>query len=255
MRYRRDANEARASVDNLELSEFKTTLKVKWGCGFGPKPMFDYETGVSLIDYMKDIAPMDRKWLMTCECGGIREGSLRGGLTIEEPDIDPSELKRAKFTTSNSVTGLPPAPGEASHYAQYRQAKMTYPPGQQQPPPSPSNGSSLPARPPRHGELYHNGAERQGSDRDYSRTVSHPSGSARRPTNDQEGEGRKSPPRPQLSTDGSGRMYYPEDMYGNVTEDSIMNYSVSIDPRTNHPIDAEANNSNNNTNVVDPRMR
>ncbi|KNE71952.1 hypothetical protein AMAG_16376 [Allomyces macrogynus ATCC 38327] len=95
MRTRAQANDARQALDQAPV--YNTTLRVKWGCGFGPKPIFDYSTGCSILDIFADLDVVDRKWLMTADAGGIRTGVLRGGLTVEEPDVNMAEM-RAKAT-------------------------------------------------------------------------------------------------------------------------------------------------------------
>ncbi|KNE63741.1 hypothetical protein AMAG_08827 [Allomyces macrogynus ATCC 38327] len=95
MRTRAQANDARQALDQAPV--YNTTLRVKWGCGFGPKPIFDYSTGCSILDIFADLDVVDWKWLMTADAGGIRTGVLRGGLTIEEPDVNMAEM-RAKAT-------------------------------------------------------------------------------------------------------------------------------------------------------------
>ncbi|KAJ3363634.1 hypothetical protein GGF31_000901 [Allomyces arbusculus] len=95
MRTRTQANDARQALDQAPV--YNTTLRVKWGCGFGPKPIFDYSTGCSILDIFADLDVVDRKWLMTADAGGIRTGVLRGGLTVEEPDVNMAEM-RAKAT-------------------------------------------------------------------------------------------------------------------------------------------------------------
>ncbi|KAJ3350696.1 hypothetical protein GGF32_004681 [Allomyces javanicus] len=95
MRTRAQANDARQALDQAPVNN--TTLRVKWGCGFGPKPIFDYSTGCSILDIFADLDVVDRKWLMTADAGGIRTGVLRGGLTVEEPDVNMAEM-RAKAT-------------------------------------------------------------------------------------------------------------------------------------------------------------
>ncbi|TPX37554.1 hypothetical protein SmJEL517_g00626 [Synchytrium microbalum] len=58
-------------------------LKMGWGCGFGPKPYFDYNVGESFIP-INDLTEMDIKWLMSSKRGG---GTIEGGMVIEEPDV------------------------------------------------------------------------------------------------------------------------------------------------------------------------
>ncbi|KAI9179169.1 hypothetical protein H9P43_005831 [Blastocladiella emersonii ATCC 22665] len=100
MHTRREANEARKQLDHYDYSlpsGETTLLKVKWGCGFGPKPIFDYDAGVSVLDIDRQMDRHDHKFMMTSAAGGIRSGPLRGGITVEEPDIDPLEIKRFKL--------------------------------------------------------------------------------------------------------------------------------------------------------------
>ncbi|KAJ1504055.1 hypothetical protein HMI54_007478 [Coelomomyces lativittatus] len=61
-------------------------LKLNWGCGFGHKAFFHYGTGTSVLN-LKALGA-NAAFLMTTTVGGIRHGCLRGGLTVEEPDLD-----------------------------------------------------------------------------------------------------------------------------------------------------------------------
>ncbi|KAJ3364148.1 hypothetical protein GGF32_002528 [Allomyces javanicus] len=85
-RTRAQANAARRALDH-RATLGSSTLHVKWGSGFGPKPLFDKTAGFIIADLDRDLTPADHRALVASNAGGIRAGELRGGITIEEPDV------------------------------------------------------------------------------------------------------------------------------------------------------------------------
>ncbi|KAJ3369696.1 hypothetical protein GGF31_005001 [Allomyces arbusculus] len=85
-RTRAQANAARRALDH-RATLGSSTLHVKWGSGFGPKPLFDKTAGFIIADLDRDLTPNDHRALVSSKAGGIRSGALRGGITIEEPDV------------------------------------------------------------------------------------------------------------------------------------------------------------------------
>ncbi|KNE61718.1 hypothetical protein AMAG_06520 [Allomyces macrogynus ATCC 38327] len=85
-RTRAQANAARRALDH-RATLGSSTLHVKWGSGFGPKPLFDKTAGFIVADLDRDLTPADHRALVSSKAGGIRSGALRGGITIEEPDV------------------------------------------------------------------------------------------------------------------------------------------------------------------------
>ncbi|KAJ3415326.1 hypothetical protein HDV05_005196 [Chytridiales sp. JEL 0842] len=78
---RAEAEVARVGLDRRVVEG--VTLKVGWGCGFGPKDIFDYRTGVSIYPLAK-MTETDKRWISTSGRGG---GPLQGGTVVEEPDV------------------------------------------------------------------------------------------------------------------------------------------------------------------------
>ena len=62
-------------------------LRTRWGVGFGPRDCSDYGTGVSIIPIGR-LTDADRKWMLSAPYGGSGGQEIRGGLTVEEPDIE-----------------------------------------------------------------------------------------------------------------------------------------------------------------------
>ena len=60
-----------------------TQIKIGWGCGFGPKDLFDYGTGTSVIP-LDQLQEVDRRLIRTSRRGG---GEIVGGTVLEEPDV------------------------------------------------------------------------------------------------------------------------------------------------------------------------
>ncbi|RKO84489.1 hypothetical protein BDK51DRAFT_5186, partial [Blyttiomyces helicus] len=53
-----------------------------WGCGYGPKDYFDYQTGETLFP-LANMSESDRRWISGSTRGG---GPIEGGTVVEEPD-------------------------------------------------------------------------------------------------------------------------------------------------------------------------
>ncbi|KAG0266903.1 hypothetical protein BGZ95_002974 [Linnemannia exigua] len=65
------------------------TMKVGWGCGFGPRDCFDYTTGTGVIP-LERLTETDRRWLANSVVGGFGPGEgIRGGVSVVEPNIEP----------------------------------------------------------------------------------------------------------------------------------------------------------------------
>ncbi|RFU32689.1 hypothetical protein B7463_g3681, partial [Scytalidium lignicola] len=64
-----------------------SSLRTRWGVGFGPRDCSDYATGVSVIPISK-LTDADRKWMLTAEYGGSGGKPIEGGMVVEEPDIE-----------------------------------------------------------------------------------------------------------------------------------------------------------------------
>ena len=69
-------------------------INIGFGCGFGPKDSFDYRSGHSVIPLAR-LTNQDKDWLINAPVGGIQEGALRGGITVEEPHI--SDFKKQDY--------------------------------------------------------------------------------------------------------------------------------------------------------------
>ncbi|TPX49837.1 hypothetical protein SeMB42_g02458 [Synchytrium endobioticum] len=78
---RREAEHAKDTLNRVMVEG--SILKMGWGCGFGPKPCFDYNLGESFLP-IDTLSEMDIKWLMSSRRGG---GTMEGGMVIEEPDV------------------------------------------------------------------------------------------------------------------------------------------------------------------------
>ncbi|GJJ76898.1 protein NRD1 [Entomortierella parvispora] len=80
-----------AEVAKRELNQQQVqgeTMKVGWGCGFGPRDCFDYSTGTSVIPLDK-LTDTDRRWLSNSVVGGFGPMEpIRGGVRILEPNIE-----------------------------------------------------------------------------------------------------------------------------------------------------------------------
>ncbi|KAG0204733.1 hypothetical protein BGX33_008306 [Mortierella sp. NVP41] len=83
---RADAERCKAELDRTQVQG--EVMKVGWGCGFGPRDLFDYTTGTSLIP-VERLTDTDRRWLMNSVVGGFGMGEpIRGGVSLLEPNIE-----------------------------------------------------------------------------------------------------------------------------------------------------------------------
>ncbi|KAL7751363.1 hypothetical protein RI367_003223 [Sorochytrium milnesiophthora] len=157
LRTRRATNLARQACGTIDLGH--TQLRVNWGCGFGPKDIFDFSAGVSIIPLAR-LEPTERRWLMTCTYGGVREGTLRGGLTIEEPEVvipgqNSSTVGMEYLLSENNIapTG-PPAAGYGQQAPTQQYAGMPAAPR-----PPPAMHAAPPVQPPPVQDAQYAGAD------------------------------------------------------------------------------------------------
>lgn len=64
-----------------------SSLRTRWGVGFGPRDCSDYQTGISIIPISK-LTDADRKWMLNAEYGGSGGQEIEPGMVVEEPDIE-----------------------------------------------------------------------------------------------------------------------------------------------------------------------
>ncbi|ESZ95019.1 hypothetical protein SBOR_4552 [Sclerotinia borealis F-4128] len=64
-----------------------SSLRTRWGVGFGPRDCSDYQTGISIIPISK-LTDADRKWMLNAEFGGSGGQEIEPGMVVEEPDIE-----------------------------------------------------------------------------------------------------------------------------------------------------------------------
>ncbi|KAB8303696.1 hypothetical protein EYC80_005082 [Monilinia laxa] len=64
-----------------------SSLRTRWGVGFGPRDCSDYQTGISIIPISK-LTDADRKWMLNAEFGGSGGQEIESGMVVEEPDIE-----------------------------------------------------------------------------------------------------------------------------------------------------------------------
>ncbi|KAJ3193050.1 hypothetical protein HK101_005520 [Irineochytrium annulatum] len=90
---------------------------VGWGCGFGPKDMFDYTEGMTILP-LNILSENDKRWIAHTKRGG---GPLVGGTVIEEPDVGASG--GAGRDTAIGAEQMPPPeldPGVSTHDTGFR---------------------------------------------------------------------------------------------------------------------------------------
>ncbi|KAL2316167.1 Rpb7-binding protein seb1 [Schizosaccharomyces pombe] len=84
--FRRDAAEkAQVAMENVPFAD--TTIRTKWGVGFGPRECSDFSTGISVIP-IRLLTDADRTWLVTAEYGGTGGLPITPGIALDEPDIE-----------------------------------------------------------------------------------------------------------------------------------------------------------------------
>lgn len=82
---REGAVNAREGMEQFPFED--TTIRTKYGVGFGPRDCSDYTSGISVIPISR-LTDADRKWVVNAEYGGTGGRPLEAGMIIEEPDIE-----------------------------------------------------------------------------------------------------------------------------------------------------------------------
>ncbi|KFY10267.1 hypothetical protein V492_05096 [Pseudogymnoascus sp. VKM F-4246] len=82
---RQDAINAKEAMEGSRNPD--SSLRTRWGVGFGPRDCSDYQTGVSIIPISK-LTDADRKWMLSAEYGGSGGKPIESGMVVEEPDIE-----------------------------------------------------------------------------------------------------------------------------------------------------------------------
>ncbi|KAI0464733.1 hypothetical protein LJB42_002356 [Komagataella kurtzmanii] len=75
------------NVINNFVSQTNTSLRTRWGVGYGPRDCCDYQRGVSIIPIDR-LTDADRRWAVEAGWGGTGGEPLTGGQVFEEPDIE-----------------------------------------------------------------------------------------------------------------------------------------------------------------------
>lgn len=78
----KEAIEAREKLNDAWFGTV-STCRVGWGCGFGPKNIFNFDGGFSIIPIFK-LRDEEREWVKFSQRGG---GPLLGQVVMEEPDV------------------------------------------------------------------------------------------------------------------------------------------------------------------------
>jgi hypothetical protein len=103
---REEAIKAKDELKGATIDD-RAVLKIGWGCGFGPKDLFDYATGSSTIPISR-LSDNEKRWMVTSKRGG---GSLEGGQIVEEPDVN---IGPKKDTATGEPTPVSPPVRQAS---------------------------------------------------------------------------------------------------------------------------------------------
>jgi hypothetical protein len=103
---REEAIKAKDDLKGATIDD-RAVLKIGWGCGFGPKDLFDYATGSSTIPIVR-LSDNEKRWMVSSKRGG---GSLEGGQVVEEPDVN---IGPKKDTASGEPTPVSPPVRQAS---------------------------------------------------------------------------------------------------------------------------------------------
>lgn len=82
---RPDAERAKSAMEFYKADH--VTLRTRWGVGFGPRDCSDYQTGISIIP-IERLTDADHRWMAKAEYGGTGGEPVRGGMVVEEPDIE-----------------------------------------------------------------------------------------------------------------------------------------------------------------------
>ncbi|CDH50375.1 hypothetical protein RO3G_08120 [Lichtheimia corymbifera JMRC:FSU:9682] len=72
--------------DTANLRLEGSPVKVNWAYGFGPKKMFDYKLGESIIP-LSELSENEKSSLVTAPVGGFQGQAVQDQMTIEEPEV------------------------------------------------------------------------------------------------------------------------------------------------------------------------
>ncbi|KAI7883737.1 hypothetical protein K492DRAFT_175055 [Lichtheimia hyalospora FSU 10163] len=72
--------------DTVNLRLEGSPVKVNWAYGFGPKKMFDYKLGESIIP-LSELSENEKSSLVTAPVGGFQGQAVQDQMTIEEPEV------------------------------------------------------------------------------------------------------------------------------------------------------------------------
>ncbi|KAI5787180.1 hypothetical protein EDC01DRAFT_176259 [Geopyxis carbonaria] len=111
---REDAVKAKSGMETYRTDNM--TLRTRWGVGFGPRDCSDYQTGVSVIPIDR-LTEADQRWMVSAEYGGTGGQPLKGGMCVEEPDIEigqgvSSKAISKRFPTDSGGNKGPRSSGE-----------------------------------------------------------------------------------------------------------------------------------------------
>ncbi|CDK26860.1 unnamed protein product [Kuraishia capsulata CBS 1993] len=79
--------EAESVISSFTQQNNPSSLRARWGVGFGPRDCCDYQLGVSTIPLSR-LTDADKRWAVAAEWGGTGGQPLVPGLVVEEPDIE-----------------------------------------------------------------------------------------------------------------------------------------------------------------------
>lgn len=114
-------------VGNLfVLITVRIYIQINWAYGFGPKRMFNYDIGESIIP-LDELTEDEKQSLTTAPIGGFQGQPVRAQMTIEEPEVEyRPEWKKEELAKQKAATT---ATGGQKQQQQHRGPPMDDHPG------------------------------------------------------------------------------------------------------------------------------
>ncbi|KAI9497622.1 hypothetical protein BDB00DRAFT_803392 [Zychaea mexicana] len=87
LKYTKRASLEQAKRNTADLMVEDVRVKVNYGFGFGPRKLFDYERGESVIS-LNELSEDEKMSLVTAPIGGFQGQQVHDQMTIEEPEVE-----------------------------------------------------------------------------------------------------------------------------------------------------------------------
>ncbi|KAG2217152.1 hypothetical protein INT45_011327 [Circinella minor] len=109
LKYTKRSSLEAAKLGTTDLTIENTQVKVNYGFGFGPRKLFDYEQGVSIIP-LNELSQDEKSNLVTAPIGGFQGLPVHDQMTIEEPEVE----YRPEWKIDEKISNTTPTAGKGN---------------------------------------------------------------------------------------------------------------------------------------------